>query len=445
MRAVLCLVRLYFTATPLARGCLALGLLLGTLGLARQAATNVWPIAIGRYNQPVWHEALLMAVPWFGLILLLAASVPLPLIVERIALGRAVWTLPRGRFVLLTSVVLAALLLAVVTATASTMFFVGFSATVLARPELYPSLVEIFGRTLLMSFIDFGLIYTAVWLVSKTSGVWRLAGLIWAIVSITIPFRYSQGIPPFSMLEGVGLASWFVFGALLLTGGRLRHSIPRQRAALERRLRTLLPAAIYTPGNEPALLLGTTRPWFMAIGQVVPGAVMAVLIPESSIWLVILLLFSAISGAVSSQAATRARRLWLRYGWTRVEIARRVEVAFLQFSLSSLGVLLLVFAGLALFAGLGATHIVFGVLLLAVGSITCTYLGLLVTRGLGWFESALAILTMIALTLAGIAVARGLLDVAVRMLALLVVLVVVYRILGRRRWLGLDWMLTRTA
>lgn len=445
MRALLFLIRTYFTATPLTRGCTVLGLALGVFGLARQSATDVWPVRISQYNQPVWYEAMLMTLPWFGLMLLLAATVPLPLIVERITLGRSGWILPRGRLVLLASVVLTALLLALVTAAAATMFFVGFSASVLVGADLLPTLGLVFSRTLLMSFIDFGLIYAAIWLVSKTSGVWRLAGLIWAIVSITIPFRYSAGIPPFSPLEGFGLACWFVFGTVLLSGGRLRHSVPRQRAALARLARRVLPVATYAPGSETALLLGTTHPWLIAIGQIVPGLVMVALIPESSIWLVILLLFSAISGAVSSQAAARSRRLWLRCGLSREAIARRVEAAFLRHSLTSLVVLLLVFAGLALATGLGTEHLVLGLALLAVGTVVCTYLGLLVTRGLGWFESALAILTMTALTLAGIAVARGWFDVAIRTLVLLVVLAVVYRILGRARWLRLDWMRSRPA
>lgn len=47
-------------------------------------------------------------------------------------------------------------------------------------------------------------------------------------------------------------------------------------------------------------MLGLSRPWIVALGQIVPIAVMAVLIPESRIWLVVLMLFGAIAGAITS-------------------------------------------------------------------------------------------------------------------------------------------------
>jgi hypothetical protein len=59
-----------------------------------------------------------------------------------------------------------------------------------------------------------------------------------------------------------------------------------------------------------------------------------------SIWLFYLTIFSALSGAITSLAATRSRALWLRAHWTRGELFARVEAAFWRHNSYALGVLL---------------------------------------------------------------------------------------------------------
>ena len=45
-------------------------------------------------------------------------------------------------------------------------------------------------------------------------------------------------------------------------------------------------------------------------------------------------------------AAARSRVLWLRYGWTRIELFRRVESAYWRYNAYPLGLLLLLYVGI---------------------------------------------------------------------------------------------------
>lgn len=435
MRAVPRLLLSFFFATRLTRACALLGLSCVLIGMAGYVFAPEWSITYDVRREYPWLASTVLSLPWLGLLLLLASSAPMPLIVERVARGRSAWLLPHGRAGLLASVILSALLLALLTATAATLAFRGFPADV--------ALSRIFYRTLLMAFVDFGLIYQAIWLVSKTSGVWRLAGLFWVVVSIMIPTRYLAGIPPFSPLEGIGLAAWIVFGALLLSGGQLRRWLSQQRARLGAFGRRLLPGARYAPGDETALLLGTARPWLVAFGQVVPIAILVAAIRDSELWIVILAVFSAIAGAFSSQAGARSRRLWLCSGWTREEISGRVEAAFWRYNGWSLAVLLVLYTGIAVWFGFGPETLWLGLALLVAGCAASMYLGLLITQGLGWFESTLCILTMIGLTLGAIAIMRGSAGLAVEFIVALAGFAVVYRLFARARWRRLDWVRCR--
>ena len=437
MRAVLRLTWIYFTATPLMRWLAALGLALVVVGIAGYMVMPAWTLGTGMRQEALWYQIVILALPCWGLILLVAATALMPAIVERMCLGHAIWISPSGRIRLLASAILPTVLLAVLTAVGATSAFLEYT--------LQTQYDRIFYRTLLMAFVDFGLIYTAIWLVGKTSGVWRLAGTLWVVISITIPLRYLGGIPPFSPLEGLGLAGWLIFAALLLAGGRIRHSLQRLRARVKTLSNRLLSSDRYATGTEVDLQLGTTRPWVVALGQIVPIGAMVWFTPVSEIWIVFLVTFSAISGAITSQAAARSRRLWLKYDWTRAQIGRHVEWRYWRYNAYSLGVLLLVYAGLGAWAEFDPQVLALSVALIVLGVIVCTYLGLMITRGLGWLESVLGILTMGALTLAALAIMRENLMVAIELELLLVGLAIVYRFMAKARWLELDWMQCRFA
>ena len=86
--------------------------------------------------------------------------------------------------------------------------------------------------------------------------------------------------------------------------------------------------------------------------------------------------------------------LWLRNHWTRAELFHRVEAAYWRYNAYPLGVLLLLYAGIGSYLEFPTPRLAFGLPLLALGSIASLYLGLTMTRGLGWLEAALGVLTM---------------------------------------------------
>ncbi|MGD8340523.1 MAG: hypothetical protein PVH89_07045, partial [Gammaproteobacteria bacterium] len=252
MSAVLRLVLMYFAATPLQRGLSAIGLIFILVGAVSRVFVSGSVFTAASYGPDAGMAAiLLLSLPWFGMLLLVAATTLMPAIVERLAVGRSTGVLPGGRARLLASMLLAAGVLSSIVACEATVAFIDF--------QIEASYMTVFYRTLFMAFIDFGLIYAAIWLVTKTNGVWRLAGVLWIVVSIGIPLRYIGGIPALSPLEGFGLASWIVFGSLVLSGGRVRRSFRNAIGHTRVAFRRLLPATSYRPGHELDLVLGTTH------------------------------------------------------------------------------------------------------------------------------------------------------------------------------------------
>jgi len=441
MSAVLRLVWTFFTATPLLRWFAAIGCVALPVGIAGYVLVPSWTPGSGTRPEPLWLQATVEVLPFIGLLSLLAASARLPVIVERFALGRSIWLLPAGRMRLLLATLLTALLLALLTATTATAAFLRFPLEI--------SYSRIFWRTFVMAFVDFGLIYTAVWLCGKTSGVWRLVGVFWILLSLTIPLRYVGGIPPFSPLEGIGLALWAVFALALLAGGRLRHALAPLRERLAAVRNRLVPAAIYRRGSEVDLLLGTSRPWIVAFGQIVPVAAMLWLIPVRSPWMVVaftfLILMSAIAGAITSKAAERGRRLWLRQAWTRDELRSRIERAFWRYNAWCIGVLVLVVIAVGAWLRLPVGIVATAAGLIVASGVASTCLGLTITRGLGWLESAFCIVTTAALVRATFATLLADFRTAIALAVFLVAAGVCYRWLALRRWRRLDWMLCRPA
>lgn len=449
MRAVLRLVWTYFTATPLLRGFAAAGVVCIVAGLAGMYGLSVFgsnlPLLLRR-GPDTMIQWLILSLPWLGLILLLAASVLMPAVVARIALGRAIRVLPGGRGRLFASVVLTALLLALVVAGGATVMLSLLARIVVG--ELSPALLaeafeNIFGRTVIMAFIDFGLIYAAIWLVGKTSGIWRLAGTLGIVLSIAVPLRHLGSLQSFSLLEGLGLACWLLFAVCLLGGGRSASLLHRLRRQWRPRVRPAFRSRPYASGQEMELMLGTTRPWIVALGQIVPIAVMTWFIQVPELWIVFLVTFSAISGAMTSQAAGRSRRLWLRFDWSREQIRRQVTRAYLRYNACSLGILLVIYVSLANYNGLGFDVQALSIALMILASAACTYLGLAITRGLGWFESALGILTMSVLVLSAISIMRENLVLAFEFVLVLAGLGAFFFVLARHRWHSLDWMRCR--
>ncbi len=201
-----------------------------------------------------------------------------------------------------------------------------------------------------------------------------------------------------------------------------------------RTVRNLLPSVSYAAGTELELLLGTTRPWVVAIGQGVPMAAAGWLIFDLRAWLFFLALFTAISGAITSTAAARSRVLWLRLNWTREEMFARVEALYWRYNAYPLGVLLMLFIGFGAYRELSSPVLALGSPLLVVGTVVSMYLGLMMTRGLRWLEIILGIGTMALLiwTTVVVGTADSRMTLAIELELALAALALVYRTARKR-------------
>lgn len=446
MSATVHLVRTYFTATPLACGLVVLGLAFVAVGLTGYVYVPAWTLGIGMNRIEHWHQAVLLILPWLGLVLLFFASAFMPVVVERLARGRLIRVLPGGRERLLMSAVSTAGLIALLTAAAGTLAMVSF-------PEV--SLEAVFTRSLLVAFANFGVMYAALWVVGKARGIWLVIGSLLIIIGVTTPLGFI-GLPGrIPQWTWAGLAGWVGFGVLLVLGPRLASAWRARQgssvgACIQRiaeAARRIGPAAEYRAGNENDLLLGTTRPWGVALGQIVPIVPAAWLVSHEAVWLFCFALFTAIAGAVTSHAAARSGRLWLRRDWTRAELFRAVEAAYWRYESYSLAALLLLFAGVGIAFEFSASLMALGIALLVLGAVASFYLGLMMTRGMGGFEVALGILTMVLLMGAAVAVADP--DVSVTVVIelqlVLAALAFLYRVMAKVRWNALDWTVCRSG
>jgi hypothetical protein len=440
MSSIARLVWIFFTANPLTRGLFAIGLSLMLAGMAAYFYYPAWTLGTGTSQIPEWNQAVIIVAPWLGLILLFFASSTLPAVVERLLLGRAVYVLAGSRLSVLISVLATAVFIASLTATTGTLSFLHYP--VQFRPE------NIFFRTWLVTFSNIGLMYLALWIVGKTRGIWLLLGSLLIALGVIVPISaigLPSGVPPLTV---AGLVVWMAFAAFVLFGARLRHLASGSAAHFAGHARRLLPSVSYAPGTELDLLLGTTRPWVVAIGQAVPVAAASLLIfIDLRAWLFFLTLFTAISGAITSTAAARSRVLWLRLHWTRQQIFGRVEAAYWRYNAYPLGVLLMLFVGFGAYREVSTPVLALGMALLVLGGIVSLYLGLMMTHGLRWLEILLGIGTMALLIWAAVVVADADLSLAlaVEIELSLAALAFVFRVAAQARWNALDWLVCRDS
>jgi hypothetical protein len=436
MKAVARLVYTYFAATPLMRGLAIAGLILMTSGTVGYLYFPIWTLGSGNYTKtPLWLQTVILSGVPLGLMLLFSSTTLLPRIVERFALGRLICVLPGARRGLLVSVAVTAGGIALLTAAAVTVAFYYFPI------PLKPA--HVFARTFITAFADISLLLAALWVVAKTRGIWLVVGWVLIVLGMTSGLALVGRPSGVSALVAVGALAWIAFAAVLMTGAELRHRLARPRAALKRLLAHVVPSPAYAEGSELEWLLGTSRPWVVALGQALPIAVAAAAVRQHVVWLFNLALLSGISGAITSMAAGRSRALWLRYGWTREELFRRVEAGYWRYNAHSLGVLLLLFVAIGSYLELATPVLALGLALLALGSIVSAYLGLTMTRGLRAGETVAGIATMGLMLFAAVAVADANVTRAVTLEIALAALAVAYRAIAMARWKALDWMLCR--
>jgi hypothetical protein len=202
----------------------------------------------------------------------------------------------------------------------------------------------------------------------------------------------------------------------------------------------------YASGREFELLLGTARPWLLAIAMLFPIAIQTLIgfqLPET--WLFYLTLFSVVAGGLAGRAAERSRAVWLRAQWSREQLFTHVETAFWKHNSLALAALLGLLVVVARVYDLPPRVIPLGLPLLVIAMVVSMYLGLMMTRGLRWLESSIAIVVMLAMMGVAVMAAREVNDAATvaSLEALLAMLAIALRFTARARWHRIDWTLCR--
>lgn len=435
MSAVARLVFTYFTSTRLA--CVFSG---GGLVLCLVAA---WIITHGGQTE---H---LLAFAMAGQLAFFLGSSNMPLLAGRLSQGQAARLLPLGRVKLLSSIMLT---VAVVALPAGLMGVFGLNGMIaqvsrLATDAALRSFVIHAGLVIYTAYcILAGWLYLAMWfLTSQRNSAGFSKALVVIVIMVLIPTREMIELDA-SLRENLMklLVAWLVFAAIFLAWPKLKARGPRSWIpGLRPRAKELRSA-----GKEVDLMLGTHNPW-VYVGALLVPVFLAGRIEKMSpaVWLYILTIFSTVSGAIAGQAAERSRVLWLRGGWSRAELFKRVEAAFARHNNFVLGALLVLMIGIGSYEGLPVAFLAAGLPLLILGIASSTYLGLMTTRGLRWPEALLGIVLMLTLMTLPLMLERREPNMAavVTLEALLVAVVVVLRFVARSRWASIDWAECRRA
>lgn len=300
-------------------------------------------------------------------------------------------------------------------------------------------------------------LYVVAWLVTDRRTVWGLtrALLVLSLVLYT-PVKAVATLNDSLWLRLEYLcATWTMFAVLFLgwprwktLGNRIRiRHIPARLPVPGWSARDRFDAS---SGHATDVLLGTAHPWLMAAALSLP-TLFAVRISTffPGAWLYCLALFSTSSAAIAGQASMRSRALWLRGGWSPGELFRAVERSFWQHNFVVLAVLLTVMFAVGTYVGLTPQLMALGMPLLLLGTALGTYLGLMVTRGMQWQETALGVAVMLSLMAGALMVARADLSSTADVMRLAVLAVALsgatlaFRVLSRRRWQVIDWTACR--
>jgi len=434
--AVVRLVWTYFTGTRLGRWLSVAALSAWALGNIGVALAPGWTLdPTGRLDA---QGAFFVFLPWPAVIAALFASALMPAMLDRMVRGRRLSVLPHGRLRLFASAIGTAGLISLATA--------GTAALAFYRFPIEIALGAVLVRTFAVAFTTFGFTYLALWILGQVrSGAGQLAAALLVMLSIGLPLTYIDA--PTAALPWpvkLGWLGWIAFGAMLLAGPRAASAAAAARRWLGAAGRRFSPRP-YAEGTEESLLLGTSRPWVLAIGQAVPVGIAAGYFKVPTVWLFLFAVFSAIAGAVTSHAAERSRVLWLRNGLTRAELFRRVERAYWHHNGYVLAVLVLLLVGLGSFHDFPTRVLALGLPLVVLGATASFYLGLMMTKGLGVVEILLGVSTMGWLIGTSVAAARTDVDPAavIGLQAALALIALLYRALAKVRWNELDWMLCR--
>ncbi|HEV7631724.1 MAG TPA: hypothetical protein VGO41_01965 [Steroidobacteraceae bacterium] len=381
-----------------------------------------------------------------GVVSLFLGGSMMPLMFGRMARSHAFRILPGARIKLLASGFITVAILSLPIPLIAAFGYGAVDASFASNPEM---LARIYAGNILIFKLFFTSIFllicwlsVAMWFItSERNTAGFVKGLIVIAVVIVAPTRHIKQLDAsvrWSELEC--LVTVAVFSTCFLLWPRLRsfaRRIGRWPTRTIDRLRSLR-----VTGREVDLLLGTANPWLLALAQVVPILLAARIGYYSAVvWLFYLTIFSTVAGAIAGQAAERSRSLWLRGDWSRAQLFAQVERSFWRHNSFVLGVLLVLMVAIGSYSNLPAVLLAAGLPLLMLGTVLSTYLGLMVTRGLRWMESILAIGVMMTLMAVAVLAARSADDLktVIALELALAVLAVTLRYVALGRWIKIDW------
>lgn len=424
----------------------------GLRWLSAAGSVSIIACAFLWHWRPDWLPGILFG--WIGLLALFVGTALMPEMIARTAGGHWSVTVPHLRIKLLVSAVLTIVLLSL---PVFILAAVGLGQTSgPANAHQAPGVVAaVRAYHLQLACISFAFaanvltwLYAVAWLVTSRRTAWGLTRAL--IVLSLVLYAPVKAVATLEAslrlrLEYLG-ATWAIFAVLFL-------GWPHWKVLANRVLTGRLPARLHVPrflqrrsGPATDILLGTAHPWLMAVGLCLP-TLFAIRISTyfPGAWLYCLTLFSTSSAAIAGQASMRSRALWLRGGWSRAGLFRAVERSFWQHNLVVLAVLLAVMVAVGTYVDLTPQLMALGIPLLVLGTALGTYLGLMVTRGMRWQETALGVAVMLSLMAGALMVDRANLSSTADVTRLSVLAsallsaAIALRVLGQRRWGVIDW------
>lgn len=436
MNAVVRLVWSYFTGTVLNRMFTIGGLVLLVIAgfvLATQAKAAV---------EMVWIAIL-------GHIALFIGGSLMSLMFGRLSTSHSIRILPYGRVKLLLSAFVTIVLVSTPSALFTPLAFVaansGSASDLLKYQQVLDYSLQMAWGYFTGSILMASWLYIAIWFVAgRRNAAGLFKGLAVIAILMFVPPREISDLGALIVWQLQQIAvMWAVFGAGFLLWPRIKVLLARRAP---RRSAPPRAGSRVISGREFDLLMGTANPWALIAALVLPSIIATQFIYQlPAIWLYFLTMFSIVAGAFAGQAAERSRLLWLRGDWSRETLFSQVERSYWRHNGIVLGSLLLFMIAIGLYAKFPATFLAAGLPLLVLGTLLSTYNGLMITRGLRWFEATLGCALMCGVMLVAMLAARRKIEVStvVGLEVLLAALVLVLRAEARRRWLQIDWTLCR--
>jgi hypothetical protein len=383
----------------------------------------------------VAFTALLWMVPLAGILALFFSAALMPIVFGHFARGRQLHLIPFARPRLLASAIITLLLVAL-----------AFAGVVRSLYASFPfDRGPVFTRAATGAVLTTCPMYLLVWLISRSKGTLNtLAGAMLVIPCLAMPFYFIQIPPPPLLIPlaiggiAIGAGGW-AFLAAPQWGRWMASSLSRKAPKSRRPV-----GAALAPGNQIALMVGVARPWQLSLGLVFPVAVAALFVRTANIWLCYFMLCSVICGGISSLSVPRSRSLWLRGPWSRGRLFVELEALHWRQNAYCVSVLVVLLVVIGSYLSFPTKLLAMGVPLLLLGAASGTYLGLMMTRSIGWLDASCAIGAMSLMLATALYAATLPVIVLMSVDAALIALPLTFRYLAQRRWAELDWMLCRS-